>query len=239
VRALLVTILAVVGSLAAGVAGATAADECRGLQVCLPLDGPWVVIPAGSAATAPVAQYDLRCPARGYIVAGTDVRISDRQIDVGIRGETGSPVGPGTTTQEAVLFTGFYAGGAGRRTAFKPFIGCIPTSGGGARSQTARGAVGEGLKPTRPVVRVVTNRKLSVGPTRVAARCAGGSRLVGGAHAVGFRSPSPPSDTATEAVTTKTRVAGNTVTVTAVVGAAAIGGKPELQVQAFCTRTAP
>ena len=56
--------------------------------------------------------WQLRCPLRGYIVAGIDARLTDRAIDVSIRGENGAPVGPGVTTGAEVLFTAVYTGGA-------------------------------------------------------------------------------------------------------------------------------
>jgi hypothetical protein len=236
----LASALAVVMAIAAAlVAPARAADECAGLMVCLPVEGPWVVIPPGTGAAAGRVDYDLACPRRGYVVAGTDVRISDRQVDVGIRGETGSPVGPGTTTRESVLFSGLYAGRDRRPTAFKPFVGCMPTSGGGARNQTSRASQHDGLKPTRPVVRLVVNRKLAAGASRVVARCPGSSRIVGSGHAVGFRVAEVPGESILRSVATASRPVANGIAVTARVGAAARAGNPELQVLALCTRTAP
>ena len=100
-------------------------------------DGPLGRDPRGGARRASTVVWELRCPLRGYIVAGVDARVSDRAIDVSIRGENGAPVSPGVTTGAAVVFTAVYTGGAARPTSFQPFIGCIPTSGGGARGETA------------------------------------------------------------------------------------------------------
>ena len=91
-------------------APAGAADECRGLEVCLPVQGPWVVVPPSG-----VVHWDLRCPRRGYIVAGTDARVSDRGVDVWFRAETGSPVGPGRSSTGSAYFTARYAGATARR----------------------------------------------------------------------------------------------------------------------------
>jgi len=82
----------------------------------LPITGPWVVIPAPARGAASTAVWEMRCPLRGYIVAGIDARVSDRAIDVSIRGENGAPVSPGVTTGRAVVFTALYAGGAPRPT---------------------------------------------------------------------------------------------------------------------------
>jgi hypothetical protein len=230
VRAVRTAVLAVVALAAAaalGVGAAAAADECRGLQVCLPLEGPWVVIQPAAAGGVPRADWALTCPRRGYIVAGTDVRIGDRRVDVGIRGETGSPVAPGTTTRESVLFSGLYAGGDRRAVAFRPFIGCIPTSGGGARNQTARTATPrDGLKPTQPVTRSVGERKLGRGATTVTARCPAGSQLVDWGQDIAFNAADVPSDAVLASVTSSGRVVGGTLRVTAVV-----------KLRTACTRT--
>ena len=88
--------VAFLAALSAG--GAQAADECKGLRVCLPVTGPWVVVPAGGI------DYELACPLKGYVVAGTDARVATADVDVWFRGETGSPVGPGVTTRQSVVF---------------------------------------------------------------------------------------------------------------------------------------
>ena len=229
-------LVAATSALVLGAGTATAADECNGLMVCLPLEGPWVVIPP-SATAAAKADWVLACPRRGYIVAGTDVRLSDRAIDVGIRGETGSPVGPGTTTKEAVLFSGLYTGGVRRPVSYRPFIGCIPTSGGGARNQTARTANRDGFKPTQPVSRVVVSRKLSGTTSRIVARCPAQARLVDWSHAVSFHTALPPSADVLGQVATVARASRNTVTVTVTARSSALSSAPEVQIQAACTKT--
>ena len=62
---------------AAGARPAHATDECRGLQICVRVHGPWVVVPSRlGSARAPV-QFQLTCP-RGFVVAGLDAQLSDR-----------------------------------------------------------------------------------------------------------------------------------------------------------------
>ena len=99
---------------------ARAADECKGLQTCLPVPGPWVAIPASTAGAASTVSWQLRCPLRGYIVAGIDARVSDRAIDISIRGENGAPVSPGVTTGREVVFTAVYAGAVRSSAASRP-----------------------------------------------------------------------------------------------------------------------
>jgi hypothetical protein len=222
---------------AAGAGAATTADECRGLLVCLPVPGPWVVIPAVTGGTPARTEFELRCPLRGYIVAGTDVRLSDREIDVFFRGETGSPVSPGVTTSRAVLFTGTFVGTRRLATTFQPFLGCVPTSGGGGRDQTSVSRQ-EALRPTRPLQRRVVTRRLQSGvSTRIVARCRSGERLVAGAQAVGFYTNVPPGQTLLDAVRIVGRVRAGAVVATAT---AAASLPPSLrvvaQVQAVCRR---
>ncbi len=227
---------------------AAAADECRGLMVCLPVEGPWVAIGPPEAAAAPSTEYVLQCPLRNYVVAGIDVRISDRAVDVSFRGETGSPVGPGTTTGRAVAFTGTYTGrGTGPPTSFRPFIGCVPLSGGGGQSQTSVGDRGDdrmlaAFRPTRPLERAVVNVRLATaaGARKVAvARCPRGGRVVRAAHAVAFRADREPSRALLESVTVSRVVHVDRVVATArVLRPAPAGVHVELQVQAICTRGA-
>ncbi len=236
-RRLAVGVLATLALLlAVGTSVVSAADECAGLQVCLPFEGPWVVVPAAAPGVAARSDWILACPREGYIVAGTDARLGDRAIDVAIRGETGSPVAPGTTTREAVRFTGLFAGLGRRAVTFRPFIGCIPTSGGGARNQTARSAVGDGFKPTRPIGFVVVGKRLTSRSTTVVVRCPAGARLVDATHALSFHTALPPATAVLGQVRTLARRSGNTFTVVATAQPAALSATPEVQVQATCTR---
>ena len=230
--ALLVTAIALAVATAA-----TAADECRGLQVCLPAAGPWVVVPAGGA---PV-EYLLACPLRGYVVAGVDARLADAEVDVAFRGETGSPVGPGVTTGQALLFSARSTAAVPRPSSFRPFVGCIPTGGGGGRAQTAYSAApAGGIRPSRPLERVVVTRPLREGTTVVRLRCPRGGRLLGSAHAVSFRTRKPPSRPLLEAVSVSRAVSGGVVVARAVAAAGSLEGTaPELQLHALCRKAAP
>lgn len=224
---------------------AEAAEECRGLLVCLPVTGPWVAIPAPAGPAAPTAEYVLQCPLPNYVVAGIDVRLSDRAMDVAFRGETGAPVGPGTTTGRAIAFTGTYTGRAAVPTSFQPFLGCVPLTGGGqAQTSLEPGRAGErtlaAFRPTRPLTRVVASTRLAPGTSRTAvARCPRGGRLLRGTHAVAFRSAREPSRSLIESVTVSRSTGPGRVVATALLrGAAPAGVRVEVQVQAICTRGA-
>ncbi len=98
----------------------------------------------------------MRCPLRGYIVAGIDARVSrprDRRLDP--RRERRSRLAGGHDRPRSVLFTAVYTGAARKPTTFRPFIGCVPTSGGGGRGETSvRRHDGvrarQAARPTRP-----------------------------------------------------------------------------------------
>ena len=129
----LVAALTVAAALTVGVTPGQAADECKGLQVCIPVAGPWVVIPVPGGASA-MANWRLVCP-QG-VVGGVDARVSEATVAVEFPGRIGSPVNPGITTSRALVFRGIYAGRARKPTSYRPFIGCIPTAGGGPRQGT-------------------------------------------------------------------------------------------------------
>jgi hypothetical protein len=216
---------------------ARAADECRGLQVCLPVPGPWVAIPARTGDGVASATWEMRCPLRGYIVAGIDARVSDRAIDVSIRGENGAPVSPGVTTGRAVLFTAVYTGPARRTTTFRPFIGCVPTSGGGGRGQTSVRKLAA-FAPGKPLDRRVVERRLvSGGSVRVTTRCPAGARLLGTQSAYAFRLEAAPGATLLNAVGVRRTAVGRLATAVGTVAASVPRQIPVLlQLHALCTK---
>ncbi len=217
-------------ALVLGVAPAGATNECRGLRVCVPMVGPWVVVPTGKGVPRPQVQYQLSCP-KGFIAGGLDAELSDRAIDVGFLGALGAPVNPGITTSRDVVFVASYVGASARAPSFRPHIGCMPSSGGGGRIPTATAAV----PPGKPTIRRVSNVTLRPGGVqRVAQGCAAGERLVGAAHAVGFYTATPPSDALVSSVTAAQVVRGGRVVVSVRSGAALFGVNAIVQVEAVC-----
>jgi hypothetical protein len=237
-RRLLFTLAGVVCAVVAtAVPAAQAADECRGFDSCIPIAGPWVVIPAPAPGepTSSVV-WELRCPLEGYIVGGTDARVSDPAIDVSIRGATGSPISPGVTTTERVFFTAEYTGVARKVTTFQPFIGCIPTQGGGGRSLTSY--TQQPTPPGTPLERRVARARFTTGRTGVAtAACRPSERLVGASHALGFHSDLPPGGSIRSEASASRTVSGTRV---AVRGTATVrlpsGLAVEIQAHALCAK---
>jgi hypothetical protein len=223
--ALSIAAVAAVAGLWAGTA--RAADECKGLRVCLPVTGPWVVIPAGGV------DYELACPLAGYIVAGTDARVGTPDVDVSFRGEIGSPVGPGVTTHRSIVFhAARIVAGAGT-TSFRPFLGCIPSNGGGGRALTGVTARTAGIKPTTALFSVVVNARIASRSQTVRASCPRQSRLVGASHAIAFRQAAAPT-VAQRAAIRVTRTVARGVVVAHVSSTAAAGSHAELQLRAVC-----
>jgi hypothetical protein len=227
-RALLVLCLAAL-SLGVAAAPARAADECKGLRVCLPVTGPWVVVSTKGA------DWELACPLPRYVIGGTDARVDARDVDVSFRGETGSPVGPGVTTLRSLDFHGVRTRAGAGTAGFQPFLGCIPSSGGGGRALTAVTGPGFGLKPSRPVFSVVVTAPVVRRSQTVRAACPAPARLVGVTRAVGFDQVPPPTSAQRGAVSIQGSVVG-AAALARVTATASAGPHALVQVRALCAR---
>jgi hypothetical protein len=216
---------------------AQAAGECRGLDVCVSVPGPWVAVPAATAQRASVVHYQLTCPRR-HIVGGLDSLLSDRRLDVKFLGSLGSPVNPGITTGRSAVFVATYA--RRRLASFRPFIGCIPQSGGGGRDTTAYAPLAfapAAASQEPPERRVRTLRVRPGAPRSMTARCASGERLVGTSHAVGFRRQAPPSAMMLAAVRVSRSVEVGLVELSAQRNAVVPRGtRVEVQVHLLCAK---
>jgi hypothetical protein len=222
---------AALAALAASAAPAGASTECRGLQVCVKVRGPWVVVPAELGRSRAGAQFQLSCP-RGFLAGGLDAELSDRAIDLDFAGLLGSPVGPGTTTSRSVVFRGVYTGSSPRTPTFRPHLGCIPTSGGGTGPVPYRKL--QAFPPGQPTIRRVRTVGLRAGSVRAFATCAAGERLISGWHAIGFYTASAPSATLVQSVSAVRTSRANRVEVRARSGVAVGGVRAVVQVGAVC-----
>jgi hypothetical protein len=224
-------VIVVAGVALAVAAPAGGADECEGLMVCVPVAGPWVVVPASTSIPRQRVEYQLTCP-RAHVVGGLDARLSVRAIDVGFIGSLGSPVNPGITTSRSVVFLGTYAGRAAAAATFRPFIGCMPSAGGGSRIPTSVSQ----LRPGKPVTRRVKTVRVLPGARTVTQRCAAGERLLGGSHAFGFETRTPPSASLVRGVSGSQQVTAESVVVRVRGDAELAGVRALLQVHALCSR---
>jgi hypothetical protein len=221
--------LLVSGGLAAAAltvaAPAHATNECRGLNPCVAVAGPWVVVPTAPALPRPKAQYQLSCP-RGWAVGGTDAELADQAIDLAFLGASGSPVSPGVTTSRTIVFVATYTGRSAEAPTFRPHIGCIPATGGGRRTPTGVAAVSPPGKPT--VRRVVTARVAAT--RRIVASCRANERLVDSYATRAFATPAPPSPALVAGLSVTARVEGEA----AIAVARARRGQALVQVAAVC-----
>ncbi len=229
-RVVIAAVVALTG-LAAFASAATAANECEGLQVCVPVAGPWVVVPAGAAVPRPRAEFQLSCP-EGHVVGGLDVELSHRGIDVSFGGLVGSPVAPGVTTERSAFFTATYTGSTDQATSFRPHLGCVPTAGGGGRIPVSHTAFPAGP----PSARRVTAVRVPAGAGVVRARraCGANERLVSAWHALAFRTQEPPPARLVKAVRVTQVVRAEAVTVTVRGSTALQGARAIVQVGAVC-----
>lgn len=208
-------------------APAFATDECRGLQQCVPVHGPWVVIPTGNSVPRPRVEWQLMCP-RGYVAAGLDAELSHRAIDVGFLGIVGAPVTPGVATARAVVFYASYVGGTARAPTFRPHVGCMP-GGGGGRIPTA-------FKPGRPTIRRVAQNEIPPGRSAAVKSCLARETLVGASHAFGFFMRNTPSSSLVESVAGAQRVGGRRVSVVVTADVEVASVQAVVQVHAVCSR---
>ena len=227
--ALIAVCAAAVAGLGAAPSGAT--NECHGLQVCVRVAGPWVVVPA--ALTKPRAHVDfqLSCP-RGYVIGGLDAELTDRAIDIAFLGKLGSPVNPGVTTARSTLFRGTYTGTTPKGPSFRPHLGCLPSAGGGSGPVPRRALAA--FAPGEPTITRVRNVRLRPGVVRAFASCAAGERLISAWHAVAFSTPSPPSEALIRSVSATHRVQGRRVQLTARSTSAVQSVQAIVQVGAVC-----
>jgi hypothetical protein len=226
-----VATIALAAALLVGALPSQAADECKGLQVCIPVQGPWVAIPApGGLATT--TSWKLTCP-KG-VVGGVDARASERAVAIEFPGRLGSPVNPGITTTGSLVFRGTYSGAVHRATSYQPYIGCIPTAGGGPRTRTAF----QKVTPVKPGESITVRAKLvTIEPgtlARATLTCKPKERLLGSMSSVGLYTDDVPTKAQLAAVHVIRVRRGQKILVSATRGVLPTDIRVELQVQAVC-----
>lgn len=227
----LAALLALAGAALAAVPAATGQPprECDGHRACVPVAGPWVLVPPGADARRPTVEYQLTCP-RGHVVGGVDAELSHRAIDVRFLGTLGSPVNPGISTRRAVVFRARYVGPGARAPSFRPRAGCIPATGAGTRIPTAAAAFPPGESSARRVETV----RVRPGTSVVTRGCRARERLVGAGHALGFYRQAPPGPSLAGTLSDSRAVRGNRVVVIVRADAELGGVRAVVQVHALC-----
>ena len=203
-KGLLAAIVLAASLAAAWPAAGGATNECNGIQACIRVPGPWVVVSPGATA-----EYLLACPNGRGVVAGLDAQATTRDVRVLFDGRIGAPVSPGVTTDRSALFRAIVVGG--RRQAFQPLLGCIRAGGGGRSTVSAR-VVSAGaaldLRARTVALRPGLQRAVSV-------LCPAGERLAGSWSALAFRTVRPPALAEADAVRLARVAAARGATVTA------------------------
>lgn len=231
---LLPVLLAAAAVAAVTPAAASAGRECDGLLVCIPVAGPWVQVRSGGTPT----YWQLACPGPGQVIAGLDTDRSGR-LEITFLGTLGGPVGPGVTTGRSAVFVGRTTQ---RLAAFRPLLGCIPASGGGARGRTIAHPTRR-LTAAAPVEEAAIRRVKTVSvPARPTVRarnaCLAGERLLSSTQAVAFRTSRPPSAATLASVRASSRRAGARALVTVRSDVTRPPGvRVQLQLHAICSRS--
>lgn len=178
-RAGVTAALALTTMLGTAAAAGGAANECRGIEACVAVEGPWVAVRHGVES-----HFLLSCPGHG-IVAGT-AGVATTDVQLSFDGRLGSPIKPGVTTSTSAYFRGILVGG--RIAAFQPWLGCVEVSGGGRVPVSAR------VVPGAELTRRTRILWLRAGERRTASlRCPAGKWFVGGWHAIAFYTRDPPT----------------------------------------------
>jgi hypothetical protein len=176
----LVLVVAAVAATVAGPAGAT--NECHGIQACIRVAGPWVLVPAHGST-----RFLLSCPQGRSVVAGLDAQVTSREVHVDFVGRIGAPVQPGVTTTRYALFRAVSS--SNRRQLFQPRAGCIAPQGGGGRS-----TVSARVSPPGPSLEFRA-RIVVISPGAVkfgSVTCLPNEHVVGTWHSIAFRTKNPP-----------------------------------------------
>ena len=222
----LVAYAAFVAALAAiavpGTAGAQ--NECNGVPTCVPVEGPWVVVPANGEVI-----FALSCPQGKGIVAGTDALASSLDIHATFDGNLGAPIAFGRTTTTGVLFRA--VSGRHHAGSFKPFIGCIPAPA------SVRNTIAAKPSPTGPPLQLESRVvKLNPGYQKVfTIGCPPGEALVDSWSTPAFDSINEPDPGLASAIVVKTTISGAKARL-AISASEALpaGSHPEVQIGVRC-----
>jgi hypothetical protein len=207
---------------------------CEGLPICIPIGGPWVVVPGAAPRTGlATTVWQLSCPSTLGLVGGVDARPSKPWISVSFEGRIGSPINPGITTRSDVVFTAVSVGPPGQAASFLPVVGCIPAQGG-PRQPTAVKAPTQ-VRPGAPITRRVRVIEVRSGrPVRGRLACTSGERLLSVETAIGLYTALPPTPTELRSVRVTRSVRAGTVVVTAVQRGLATDRAAQVQIHALC-----
>ena len=210
--------------------------ECLNISNCVPVLGPWVVVPARQEAT-----YLATCKSlRNFVVDGTDARASSTSIRVWFDGRIGGGIGvpPQSILARAILL--FHAvSNNGEPGSFQPLLGCVTQRPASKRATfSARRVAGVPGTPASPPLDLrANNRVLEFSSGRMFTACAPGEKLVGRWSALSVNTTGPPARVYANSVSVDRVPAGNRVRATYQVASvllAPLAPVATLQVGAMC-----
>jgi hypothetical protein len=204
VKLAVVILVAAAGLLASAANAGT--TECHGIQTCIHVPGPWVLVPPNGDA-----EFLLSCPRGRSVVAGVDAQSTSREVHVWFDARIGAPVSPGVSTTTYALFRAVST--SGRNQLFQPRLGCVPLQGGGGRSTVSATVVTPTGLPLELRSRIVI-----IGPGELKfakVSCHANEKLVDSWQATAFRVTQPPTLGAGNLVHVTRTTAGRQVVVTA------------------------
>ena len=162
---------------------ARAADECRGLTVCIPVAGPWVAIPPPRGAPRP-RRWQLACP-QG-IVGGVDARASEPRGRRRVPRPDREPREPGDHDPRVAALQGHLRGTCAQGHELPAVHRVHP----GWRRRTAHARPFTAPAPSNRACRSrlrVDDAPVAAGPlARATLACRPGERLLAAAHSVGL-----------------------------------------------------
>jgi hypothetical protein len=205
VKLALAALVAALAAAAALAPAGGATNECHGIQTCIRVVGPWVVVPARGKA-----QFLLSCPGGRSVVAGLDAQVTSRDVRVEFVARIGAPVQPGVTTTRYAVFRAVSL--SRRPQVFQPLLGCVPLAGGGGRSTVSAKVTPPGQSPEYRA-RITVLKPGSAGFVSVS--CQGRERLVDSWRALAFRTKKPPPISNASRVEMSTVVVGKKVVLSA------------------------
>jgi hypothetical protein len=224
----LALLLALAGGIAfASPARVSAANECSGIPKCIPVSGPWVSVPATGEV-----MFALQCPQNRGIIGGLDAQATSLDVRATFDGIIAAPVAFGRTTLSQAMFRAVSA--THKPGSFKPFIGCIPTSG-----QAGANTISSKLTPVGPPLDLrMVFLKVTPGYRRTTTvGCPGGEALVDGWGTPAFTTTKPPDPKSAATIHVQTKVVGtHAVVAVTVSNALPRGAGAEVQVGVRCAR---
>ena len=179
------------------VAAGQAADECKGLQVCIPVAGPVGRDPGAGEASA-TATWQLVCPEG--VVGGVDAQASETARRRRVPRAHRQPRQPRHHDDEvARLHRAPMPAGARRADELPAVHRLHPGGGGGPRTPTSfvpRADDGQARRADHRARRGRSHVDAGAGSRARRSRCQPGERLLRAAHSVGLYTPDVPTQRA-------------------------------------------